>query len=845
MARVAAELASPRSAGPGGGRPPDGGSFEAEAAKALRIMAGASVPDVPWLLQAAAELEGPTVDPSADRRRCLISLAGRLSSLLLGRPVGTLRGVGARRAAALSRLGVSTVGDLLRLAPRRYEDRRRVAALDALEPGRPQLVRAWVKKVSQVRLPGGRVLTRACLGDGRAEAEAVWFNQPYLARRLEPGTALLLWGRVDIPPGRGSKPRLLNPEFEPDPSPLSQAPGGDGPLPSLHSGRIVPVYPLAGGLGARWLRGLVHQALETLPRLEPGSERAGQPARRGEGAVGGPRPARRPRPAPLVADPLPRSLRRSLRLPHRGWALEQAHFPASFPALEMARRRLKFEELFLLQVALGLARARRRGRPAPAFGPPGQVTARLLEGLPFKPTGAQVRAMAQVGADLESAVPMCRLLQGEVGSGKTLVAAYALARAVDSHWQGAMMAPTELLARQHAQALAGLLRPAAVTVELLTGADPRDAATVREGCRQGSVAVVVGTQALIQEGVEFRRLGLVVVDEQHRFGVRQRLALSEKGMGQGQGGGWGGSGGPGEPEAARGGPAGLRPHLLVLSATPIPRSLALAFYGDLDLTVLNQLPPGRRPVITRRFSPAQREEAYALLRAELAQGHQAYVVCPRIGEAGEGGAAGGGGPSRPGVAAVARRLATRLAPYRVEALHGRMDPEQRACVMEAFRRGEIAVLVATSIVEVGVDVPGATVVLVEGAEHFGLAQLHQIRGRVGRSSLQAYCLLVGEPAGSRAQGRLEAMVRSRDGMLLALEDLRLRGPGDPFGARQHGALGLALADPLADPDLVRLAHQQAWGLLRSDPGLDAIEHRLLRAEVLGRLGPRLGLEGAG
>ncbi len=648
----------------------------------------------------------------------------------LDQPVTAVPGIGPARARLLEKLAIYTVEDLLCFAPRRHLDARRVVSVQELVPGLRATVAGRV--VEAERRPtrtAGLWLARAVVEDdagGRLElvafARGKGGRRPaYVPLPASPGDFVLASGV----PERGPDGVWRMPRAEVEP--LER--GG------LHTGRLVPEYPLTAGLTQRMMRRMVQAALDAF--------------------------------ADEAREFLPEDVVRAHRLPPRGLAFRQLHFPGDGTALAEARRRLAFEELFLLRLAVGLqgrARAGRRGVPLP---PPGPLAGAWLRRLPFEPTGAQRRAMRDIDGDTARDTPMQRLLQGDVGSGKTLVAAYALLRAVEAGGQAALLAPSEILAEQHAGTLSGWFEALGVPVHLLTGSTP---AAWRERAlrdvRAGRPVIVVGTHALLGPAVRFRRLLMLVVDEQHRFGVRQRNAL------------------------AAGRPA---PHLLVVSATPIPRTLALCLYGDLDVSVLDEAPPGRRPVDTRWVRPHRREEVYAFVRRRVEAGERAFVVFPAIG--GDGEEAGRGEAADTEVLAAAEKLAGGvLQGVRIGVLHGRQAAEDQAAVMRRFRDGDVQVLFSTTIVEVGVDVPQASVMVIEGADRFGLAQLHQLRGRVGRDGRQAYCFLIADPATDAARRRLHAVRGSTDGFALAQADLELRGPGELLGVRQAGLPDLS---PLA------------------------------------------------
>ena len=659
--------------------------------------------------------------------------------------IQALKGVGERRAELFRKLGVTSVGALLRLYPRAYEDLSHPCGVRGASPGLPCAVRARVlNSPAATRARGGMTLYRAQADDGRDVFTLTFFNNPYIPRLLRAGESYVFYGRVTANfLGYG----MAAPEF----------------FPADSCPPIRPVYPQTQGLSSRVIASAVREALGLLPET--------------------------------VRDPLPPELLERYSLCGLRCALENIHFPASMKAAERARGRLIFEELLVL--SLGLSLLRRKNGETSGFPLKRDCSGEFLSLLPFRPTRAQARAIREGIGDMMSGRRMARLVQGDVGSGKTAVAAALCHSAVKNGLQAALMAPTEILARQHAESLKKLLEPAGVTVALLTGSvPPARKRAVLAALEQGKIGLLVGTHALLSKKVKFRRLGLVVTDEQHRFGVAQRAALSAKGD---------------------------RPHMLVMSATPIPRTLALMIYGDLDLSVLDELPPGRRKVLTYSIPSGKRPRAFAFLREKLAQGQQGYIVCPAIGE---------GQSDLAGVTEYTRKLRTRWLPgCSVAALHGRMKPKEKNAVMEAFAAGKIGVLVSTTVVEVGIDVPNATVMLIENAERYGLSQLHQLRGRVGRGPHQSYCILISDAQNKEALARLDIMRRTSDGFRIADEDLKLRGPGDFFGSRQHGLPALKIADMTADMGTLSRAREAAARILKDDPDLSQPAYRRLRAEV--------------
>ncbi|MBD3399598.1 MAG: ATP-dependent DNA helicase RecG [Candidatus Coatesbacteria bacterium] len=686
----------------------------------------------------------PPTGPSTLARLAAVPLRGR-------------RGVGPTRAERLRRLGLESVADLLTYRPRDYQDRRRLVPLNKARVGDEIAVIGRLRSVEykRSRRRGGRGRLVALLADDSSTLLLTWFNAPYLKRLLRAGQRLVAFGRVDAYGGG----QLINPDFE--------LLGDDADSDPLAAGRIVPIYGLTEGLGQGFLRHLARRLLD--------------------------------RCLPDLVDHLPEAERTVLGLPPLAEALEGLHFPADPDGPRRARRRLAFDELLLLQLAV-LRRRRRLGELAGAvIEPAGELARRLTAGLDFELTGAQRRVLEQIRADLGRPRPMNRLLQGDVGSGKTLVAVLAMLLVIEAGYQAALMAPTEVLARQHQRKLRRLLEPLEVPCRLVTGSvKARTRRLNAEAAAAGEPGVWIGTTALLSRDFNLQRPGLVVVDEQHRFGVAQRAGLYDE-----------------------------RANLLVMTATPIPRSLALTIYGDTDTSVLDEAPPGRRPVTTRWLRRKDAAEAFACLRREVEAGRRGFVVCPLVDDE-------AGGP----VAAVPRfeELATgELAGLRLGLVHGRLEAADKERAMRRFANGELDVLVATTVVEVGVDVAEATVMIVEEAQRFGLAQLHQLRGRVGRGDDPARCYLIsGDEPTPEARRRLKALTNSTDGFELAELDLELRGPGELLGTRQHGMPDAALAALVSDRRLVEDARETARGLLDAAPELE--DHPLLREALELRYG---------
>ena len=648
-----------------------------------------------------------------------------------------VKGIGPKKAKLLAKLHIRTLRDALETYPRDYEDRTvltRIADIDAEDKYAIRAVVGTEPRVSRIRK--GLTLVKCAIFDESGSLNVTYFNNPYAASLLRVGQEYVFYGRVQ---GFGRGRSLISPQAE------KVAPDAD------HPGRIVPVYPLTAGLTQRDLERVTDAALAAVPGDWP--------------------------------DPLPELLRAKYRLPDAADALAAIHRPQSAQDVAAARRRMVFEELFLLCCGLQQLKERRKADAGIVFSAGG--LAAYLDALPFAPTSAQRRAIEEIAADCVSGRPMNRLVQGDVGSGKTVVAAALCALAAQDGWQAAFMAPTEILAAQHAETLSPLLEKLGISCTLLTGsmtaAQKRAALAAIE---TGAAQVVIGTHALIQQGVTFHRLGAVVADEQHRFGVAQRAALSAKGE---------------------------TPHVLVMSATPIPRTLALILYGDLDVSVLDELPPGRQPVETYAVGQNMRRRITAFIDKQVEAGGQVYVVCPLVEE---------GELELKSAEQHAKDLQQALPHRRVAVLHGRMKNADKEQVMRAFAAREYDILVATTVIEVGVDVPNANLMVVEDADRFGLSQLHQLRGRVGRGARQSYCIFFGADKGEAARERLKILCRTNDGFEVARADLAQRGPGDFFGRRQHGLPALHVADLAADLALMQSAREEAEDILRHDPALD-------------------------
>ena len=662
-------------------------------------------------------------------------------------PVRYLKGVGPKTAERFEKLGIVTLADLLCHYPRRYIDFSRPYSIAEAPPDTECVVKAEVfaKPAGRI-LPGGRRMERITAGDDVSSLEITWFNNPYATQKLELGQEYYFEGIVT---GGMLRRQMVNPQVR-TAAQITAAP-------------FEAVYPQTEGLSSTVIAKCIRQLL---PHAE------------------------------LLPDPLPEEMLKKYRLLSKADAVRAIHCPATEEEAFAARRRLIYEELLVLQLGIG----RMKNRGSASTGAPMQRLdpAPFWASLPFSPTGAQRRAVDEILTDLSGSTSMNRLLQGDVGSGKTLVAAAAIWACIRSGYQAALLAPTEILAAQHAENLNRMLAPFGMRVALLTGGMKAAARrTTLAAIRSDEADLVVGTHAILSEGVEFARLGLAVVDEQHRFGVRQRGMLAEK---------------------------AANPHLLVMSATPIPRTLGLLIYGDLDISILDELPPGRKPVKTRCITGKKRRDLYGFLDREIGAGRQVYIVCPAIEDTPDGGLNA--------VKSYYEDIAKALLPdRRVGLMHGKLKPKEKAAVMDDFKSGRLDALVSTTVIEVGVDVPNATVMVIENAERYGLSALHQLRGRVGRGAAESWCFLVSDNTAESVQKRLKFLCSTSDGFAVAQFDLETRGPGDFFGSRQHGLPTLQIADLMNDTRTLHAAQAEAAALLAADPLLEATEHSLLAAQV--------------
>jgi ATP-dependent DNA helicase RecG len=670
-----------------------------------------------------------------------------------------LKGVGPVRARALSRLGIETAGDLLLHFPRRYLDRSETQSIGKAQVGAEVTLTGVVMTSGERRIRGGRKIQTIAVNDETGTLYCQWFGQSYILKSLRAGAKVILSGKLQL---RNGNRQLVHPDYE-----VIEA---DAEL--LHTGRLVPVYGLTSGIGQHWLRKLILAVLES--DLEP------------------------------LPDALPAALRQEFDLMDRARAIREIHLPTSAQALEGARKRLIFEEIFLVQLAMGQRRSRRMVDSGIVLSAPGDLTRKLVDALAFQLTGAQRRVLSEILADMRGGQVMHRLLQGDVGSGKTLVALIAALFVIEQGYQAMLMAPTEVLAIQHEASIGRMLEPLGISRALVTGSTPSaEKRSILAGVFAGEIDLLIGTHALIQEGVALRNPGLVIVDEQHRFGVRQRKRAGDDAV------------------------KSRSPHMLVMSATPIPRSLALTLCADLDLSVIDEMPSGRLPITTELNSESDLAAVHAQLLQELQAGQQAYIVYPVIEET-------EGQDLKAAETEYAQLKEGVLKDCRVGLLHGRLKPAQKKEIMADFAAGRLQVLVATTVVEVGLDVPAATRMLIHNPERFGLAQLHQLRGRIGRGQAQSTChLIIDRWLAEPSLERLRVFAATNDGFKLAEHDLRLRGPGDILGVRQHGLPVFRLANPLRDGEIVKTCATLVDDLLARDPELKSPRNRVLAEHAAG------------
>lgn len=674
------------------------------------------------------------------------------SAELLKKPIQYLKGVGEAKAALLHRLGIFTVGDVIAHYPRNYEDRSKLKKIAEMQDGEQCSFEGTIaSKPVESRPRKGLSLCRVLIKDDTGLIKALWFNQAYLKNHFKPGEKYIFYGTIT----RKNVFEVLNPVYEK----VSET-------GQVNTCRIVPVYPSTGKLNQNAIRTVIRTALEY----------AGD----------------------YLEEIIPDWILDHYHLAGIRYSIRNIHYPESDEAFLNARERLVFEELLILQMGLsGLKASTKEKEEGITFGAGAEVE-KVMGSLPFKLTNAQRRVLSEIESDMESSNVMNRLIQGDVGSGKTVIAVLALTKAIKSGYQGALMAPTEILAEQHYRSIEPLLKPFGIKTALLTGSTPaKDAKQILEQIREGNAELIIGTHALLEERVVFKRLGLVVTDEQHRFGVRQRALLSQKGN---------------------------HADMLVMTATPIPRTLALILYGDLDISVVNELPPGRKKVETYAVDSAMRERINKFIRNQVAQGRQVYIVCPLVEE------------SDAVEAKAASELAEQLShstfsDLRVALIHGKMKPAEKDTVMSQFIQGKTDILVSTTVIEVGVNVPNASLMVVENAERFGLAQLHQLRGRVGRGEYQSYCVLFNESRSTVAAERMKVMTKTSDGFVISEKDLELRGPGDFFGTRQHGIPELKIANLYRDMEILKKAQEAAFKLMEQDRLLANPENMLLNSAV--------------
>jgi len=671
----------------------------------------------------------------------------------------SIPGVGKQRERELNKLGIESIEDLIYYIPRRYEDRSQLKSINVLEHGATETIMAAIKKVEVIRPKKSINVLKAYLENSSGKIIAIWYNQVFLKNKLKPGTVIIVTGKVDL---RFEK-KIIVSDYE------FYDKKGD----QLHTARIVPVYHATLKLTQKFLRNLIYKALDKY--------------------------------LPQVKEIVPEGLIKRFDLLPLSQSLREIHFPTNWNMQKKAKYRLVFDELLILQLGIKSTKQTIKSQQGIAHNKKEKLTRQFVETLPFPLTKAQQRTIFEIKNDMEKPEIMYRLVQGDVGSGKTAVATWALVKAISSGYQGVLMAPTEILAEQHYLNLSKILIPLGIDPVLLKGSIAKKEKTAKlYDISHGEAKLVIGTHALIQSEVTFNNLGLVVIDEQHRFGVRQRLALREK---------------------------GLYPDVLVMTATPIPRTLALTLYGDMDLSIIDELPPGRQPIKTYHVDESMRPRIFNFIRKEVKQGQQVYIVCPLVEESEK--------LDVENATKIAKNLQKKVFPdLRIGLIHGKLPAVEKESIMESFRDGQLDILVSTTVIEVGVNVPNATIMVIKNAERFGLAQLHQLRGRVGRGSKQAYCILISDPKTPEAKARMNTMTKSSDGFIIAEEDLRLRGPGEILGTRQHGLPDLKVANLLKDVNILeqtkKIAEQilsEGFQLPKYQPLYETTKHKFKNISV--------------
>lgn len=672
----------------------------------------------------------------------------------LGVSARFVKGVGPSRLSILNRLGIETIEDLLYCFPRRYEDRSKIKKVGEIAPGNFETVKVKVLTFGDRTTKKGMNIFQLAVGDSTGVMHATWFNQPYMKDKFKIGQELILYGKVE----KYNYLQINNPEYE-----ILTGTKED----MVHMARIVPIYPLTENLNQCWFRNIMKFTVDNY--------------------VDG------------VREILPFEMRRRNNLMILKEAIRNIHFPVSEQVLKKTRERMIFDEFLILQAGIALKRARVKiDLNGYSHSLDGDLVEKFKNSLLFEFTKSQLKVIKEIQDDMKSSKPMNRLLQGDVGSGKTIVALYALILTVQNGYQGVLMAPTEILAEQHYRNIKELVRDLGINVVLLSGdLKEEEKARRRHMIEIGEANITIGTQALIQEGVNFKELGLVVIDEQHKFGVMQRAILKSK---------------------------SINPHILVMTATPIPRTLALTLYGDLDVSIIDELPPGRGEIKTLYFEEKNREKAYKIAEEQIKIGRQVYVVYPIIEESEKS--------DLRAAKNMHKDLSERFPDLRVGLLHGRLKSKEKEAIMHDFKDKKIDMLVSTIVIEVGVDISNASVMIIEHTERFGLSQLHQLRGRIGRGSHASYCILVGEPKSDEAKCRISAMVQTQDGFKIAEEDLQIRGPGEFFGTRQHGLPELRIANIVRDRDILELAKKEAFDLIKKDRFLRLPENRLIKESLL-------------